>query len=137
VVFSRYLSTGNPWGVPLATGKLRILIVIASPFPPGHKNYVDVPVEVQNITSVLDKYPEQIHYEILSRPANGAVDAQAIQAELSKEDGYDILHYIGHGLWDEGKQKFCLVMEEWANGKIDPVGIPTIDIQRNRLILGA
>jgi hypothetical protein len=35
VFLSRYLQSGHPWGLPLAAGPLKVLVVISSPFPAG------------------------------------------------------------------------------------------------------
>jgi hypothetical protein len=131
VVFSRYLSTGTRWGLPLPAGPLRALIVVSSPYPPDHALYVDVDQERTAITEVLDQFSGQIQYEFLGGPAT----LEAIAAKLDEGDGFDILHYTGHGVWKPDEQTAYLVLEKPANGGVDPHGVSATEIT-DRLRLG-
>ncbi len=108
VLFSRYLSAGSAWGLPLPAGPLRALIVVSSPYPPGHRLYVDVAQERAAIKNVWDRFPGQIAPEFLEGP----VTLDAIAAKLDEGDGFDILHYTGHGLWKPDEQTAYLILEK-------------------------
>ncbi|MEA3338156.1 MAG: CHAT domain-containing protein [Chloroflexota bacterium] len=115
--FSRYLSTGAAWGLPLGAGALRTLIVVSSPYPQGHEMYVDRDAELAAITGVLDEFPQNVTYEFL----DGPVTLKRITDRLA--DGFDILHYTGHGFWDSDEQMSYLILEDPVDGGVQPSGV--------------
>ena len=116
--FSRHLSTGAAWGLPQGAGALRALIVISSPYPEGHKMYVDRDEELAAITGVLDGFPQSVIYEPLYEP----VTLETLIDKLGDGEGFDILHFTGHGQWDGNEAH--LVMEKPSAGGVSPQGVP-------------
>jgi len=106
VFFSRSLRTGQPWPLPAPAGPLRVLVAISSPFPPGSPYYVDADKEKAGVLEVLDRFPEQIQAEVIG----GAISLQQIVNAFNRGTGYDILHYVGHGVWDETAQTGALIL---------------------------
>lgn len=106
VFFSRSLRTGQPWPLPAPSGPLRVLVVISSPFPAGNPYYVDVDREKAAVLDVLERFPGQIQAEVIG----GAVSLQQIVNAFNRAPGYDILHYVGHGVWDEAAQTGALIL---------------------------
>ena len=120
VVFSRFLQTGNPWGVPIQSGVLKILVVISSPFTAGNNLYVDEAVEEKTIQEVFQSFPNQTEVEVLA----GAITLQDIANRLMQGSGFDILHYIGHGEWREDEQTGYLILsKKYDDGSIGPDGV--------------
>jgi len=119
VLFSRYLSAGSAWGLPLLPGPLRALIVVPSPYPPGHNLFVEANQERAAIEEVWRGFPGKITPEFLEGP----VTLDAIAAKLDEGDGFDILHYTGHGLWKPDEQTAYLILEKPEAGGLAPQGV--------------
>jgi hypothetical protein len=134
VFFSRYLPSGDRWGLPLSQGKLRVLIVVASPYSQDEeKLYVDVDKERQNIASILQVFPDQVDKpEFLE----GLVTPDTIRNKLLSGQGYDILHYVGHGSWDNDDQAASLIMEEKVDQAVGPVSVPCQEFVQQVLPVG-
>ncbi|PKO13325.1 MAG: hypothetical protein CVU39_19160 [Chloroflexi bacterium HGW-Chloroflexi-10] len=131
VVFSRHLQSGKPWGLPITTGRLKILIVISSPFAPGTNLYVDVAAEQQSMLDIFSQFPMEAEVEVLA----GVVSAQQIADRLIQGSGFDILHYIGHGEWREAEQTgFLILSKQYEDGSIGPDGVPAAQFTQ---LLGA
>ncbi len=127
VVFSRFLQTGQPWGVALPVGPLKLLLVISSPFPAGSNLYVDVANEQQAIQAVLDHFPGQIEMEVLA----GAISAQQLSDHLAQGSGYDLLHYVGHGEWRADEQRGYLIFsKQYEDGTWGPAGVLADELTR-------
>jgi len=127
IVFSRYLQTGQPWGLPLPAGALKVLVVISSPFRPDNPLYVNPQVERQAIADVFDPLSGQLEYEVLS----GAVTAQQIADRLNQGPGFDILHYVGHGDWREDEQTGYLILTgTYPDGSQGPAGVEATELVR-------
>lgn len=116
VFFSRYLRTGQPWGLPTVSGKFRILAVIPAPFPPGHPGYFDGSAERRALENLLAPLAGQVECDFLPGP----VTLEAIAGALASGRGYDILHYAGHGGWDDARGEACLVLEEPDGSSVRP-----------------
>ncbi len=120
VFFSRSLRTGQPWPLPAPAGPLRVLVVISSPFPPGSPYYVDVDKEKAGVLEVLERFPGQIQAEVIG----GAVSLQQIVNAFNRGPGYDILHYVGHGVWDETAQTGALILSgEQLDGSLGETAV--------------
>ncbi|MCP4165204.1 MAG: CHAT domain-containing protein [Chloroflexi bacterium] len=118
IYFSRYLSTGQPWGLPQTAGPLRVLIVISAPYPPESDLFVDKDLEVQTIIQALEQYKEEVQFEVLEGPAT----LDNIIRALDRDVGFDILHYTGHGVWNADEGVSYLILEKQAPDGIDPAG---------------
>jgi hypothetical protein len=120
------LQTGQPWGLPLPAGPIRVLVVISSPFPPENSlMYVDTQVESAQVSRVLDQFSGQVEYEILSGPLR----AQDIATRLRQGDGFDVLHFIGHGDWREAEQTGYLILSgDYADGSSGPLGVSSAEL---------
>lgn len=120
VFFSRSLRTGQPWPLPAPAGPIRVLVVISSPFPPGSPYYVDVDKEKTGVLEILERFPEQIQAEVIG----GEVSLQQIVNAFNRGPGYDVLHYVGHGVWDETTQTGALVLSgEQLDGSLGELAV--------------
>lgn len=131
IVFSRHLQSGQPWGLPLTTGHLKILVVISSPFASGTNLFVNVAAEQKDILDIFNQFPAETEVEILS----GSVSAQQIADQLIQGSGFDLLHYIGHGEWREAEQTgFLILSKQYADGNLGPDGVSAAQLTQ---LLGA
>lgn len=108
VYFSRTLRTGKPWPLPAPAGALNVLVVISSPFAEDSEFYVDVEKEKSAVRETFERFPGQIEATWLE----GKVSLQQIVNYLNAGANFDILHYVGHGAWDETAQTGSLVLTE-------------------------
>jgi hypothetical protein len=90
-------------------GALRILVASAQPVGFGHLS-IDQEVEVirRGFQPLEDAGVATV--EVLPRATPGA-----IHARLSREQ-FQVLHFIGHGVFDEATQEGCLVFEDDRGG---------------------
>ena len=110
----RYTELPQPV-VPLEiTPPLRILVVIASP---SDYDLLNVERERERITSALGEMQERgiIKVEFVE----GKSTLAALQRRLRRAD-YHVLHFIGHGDYDEQAEEGLLLMED-ARGRGRPV----------------
>jgi len=110
-VLVRYIETPYAAQPLLVQPPLRLLVVIASPI-----NYpqLDVEREKRRILQALGEREEQgiLQIDLLERAT-----WPALQNKL-RESEYHILHFIGHGGYDEDANEGVLILEdEWKRGK--------------------
>ena len=113
--FSRYLATEQPWGGAITARPIRVLAVISNPtdlqakydLPPA-----DVLVETSALRVALAPSPiqgevrgEGVSLTFLSAPITLARLEEALQ------QGYHVLHFIGHGAFNEKKQQAALYLQ--------------------------
>ncbi len=118
----RYLRAGEirPLNV---VPPLRILLVASAP--------TDLPqladnVEVLKIKDALGKLPKNnFEVEVLDERATLSNLEKALTKAREDEKPFHILHFIGHGAFDEQKKEGVLVFEDEA-GKSAPVGSETL-----------
>lgn len=124
VFFSRWLRTAKGWSAPLAAGPLRALLVISSPYPAGQL-FVDVEKEKAQIEDVFQRFGGQVEWDILS----GQVTVQQIADRLVSAPGFDILHYVGHGDWNEAEQTgYLMLTDTYPDGTRGPKGVPAAEL---------
>jgi hypothetical protein len=97
---------------PLHTDRPRVLVAIASP---KHDDLAELDTgdEIAQIEQALNNLGYPLDWELLT----GAT-FDRLQQKL--KDGYDILHYIGHGLRDDDTQAGLLAFED-DQGLLDPI----------------
>lgn len=124
VLFSRLSATSNPWGLPVDSGALRMLVVIASPFPENHPLYVNPVTEQNNLLNSLTGLKDQLDIEVLS----GTVSLPQIAQKLA-QGNFTLLHYIGHGEWREAEnQAYLLLTTTYPDGTLGPGGVSAAEI---------
>ena len=125
VFLSRYLQTGQPWGLPLPAGPLKILVVISSPFPQDSSLYVNPQVEEQAVQQVFSNFTSEVAVDVIS----GALSAQQIADRLTQGAGFDVLHYIGHGEWRAEEQAGYLILAKtYEDGSLGPSGVSAAEL---------
>jgi hypothetical protein len=110
--FSRYLPINQPWGGVITARPIRVLAVISNPSDLADKYDLprtDVELEQQTLR-------EAFHF---GREAGGAgasltflsspVTLARLEAEL--RNGYQVLHFIGHGAFDAKQQRAALYLQ--------------------------
>ena len=103
--FSRYLPTEKPWGGAIAARPIRILAIISNPSDLADK-YGLSPANVSTETSLLHAaVGSAAHLDFLSVP----ITLARLEGEL--QQGYHILHFIGHGAFNEKKQQAALYLQ--------------------------
>lgn len=125
VFLSRYLQAGQPWGLPLPAGALKVLVAISSPFPPDSNLYVDPQLEEQAVQKIFKEFPAEVAVDVLS----GQITAQQIAERLTQGAGFDVLHYVGHGEWraDEGTG-YLILSKRYDDGSLGPAGVSAKDL---------
>lgn len=124
VLFSRQNAASHPWGLSAASGALRMLVIISSPFPENHPLFVNPAVEQENLLSSLKDLKHRLEVEVFS----GAVTIQQIAQKLNS-GSYDLIHYIGHGEWRESENTaYLLLTTVYPDGSLGPGGIPAGEI---------
>jgi hypothetical protein len=113
--FSRYLATEQPWGGAIAARPIRVLAVISNPTDLKEKYDLpsaDVSVETSALRVALAPSPSQgegrgedVSLTFLPAPITLARLEEALQ------QGYHILHFIGHGAFNEKKQQAALYLQ--------------------------
>ncbi len=125
IFLSRYLQAGQPWGLPLPAGPLKILVAISSPFPQGSDLYVNPQVEEQAVQQVFSNFPSEVAVDVIS----GALSAQQIADRLTQGAGFDVLHYIGHGEWRPQEQTGYLILAKtYDDGSLGPAGVSAAEL---------
>lgn len=108
VIFSRYVESNTPIRL-MNVDSLKVLIVISDPTPESsaalNLNPIDAEYEKRLITSALDRLNYQkmnVEYDILMHAVPEEISAQL-------ENGYQVLHFIGHSTF--GKSGGKIIME--------------------------
>ena len=121
IQFSRQLDSNNPWGLPRPAGKIRVLVVISCPFSPGNPWYFDPALEEKAIATIFETMRDQVEWTVHS----GFVNEVQIVEWLNQGGGYDVLHYVGHGEWNESeKTSFLILSETDPAGSLTPARVP-------------
>jgi len=107
--FSRYLPVAAAWGRPLQTRPLRVLAVIANPDDLEDYNLpaLDVAAEravLETAFAAMDSADVQLHF--LDAPAT------LPRVEAALQEGYHVLHYVGHGMFSARRQQAALYMQD-------------------------
>jgi hypothetical protein len=125
ISITRFVSIQNP--VPKITTKppLRILIIISNPNPTQYKQ-LDVEKEKRIIKRSLKKLEKQglIQLQFLKKATLNNLD-KALRRKV------DIIHFIGHGSYEESLGGGCLVFEE-ENGGYNLVNIDRLSLLLER-----
>jgi hypothetical protein len=139
--FSRYISLETSKPDPISTEPIRILFAIANPENLTRYNLspVAIETEVNNMLDVLAAHPLADHLQITLMPGRTGLTGDLRMAweleggqilddlptsldnliqELSRGEGYHILHYLGHGTLQRGHAG--LLMED-ARGQTRPI----------------
>ncbi len=120
VIFSRYLSSNEPWGEPIARRPIRVLVIVSDPVDLGPGNAWPhlIPVGKEEYRRDLESrfYPlystGQIDYRFLE-------PASAEQLHTALQDGYDVVMYFGHGVYHpSGGGWLLLEDDETGEGRL-------------------
>jgi hypothetical protein len=135
--FSRHLVGRSPPGRPILQRPIRILVAVASPDGLAERRLspVDVTVEWQTLNSALAGL--EVELELFPRPGSGFVTrtregepvtigsapqpCTLAALELALRTGrYHVLHFIGHGAYDEQDSQAALYMAD-ENNRVERV----------------
>jgi Tol biopolymer transport system component len=119
----RYMDLAQAAAPLSVTPPLRVLTVVSS--PAGYPA-LDVEKEWDNVNQALRAMVEQgrVAVERLETPT-----LEALQQRLRRAD-YHVLHFIGHGTFDDKREDGVLLFEDLA-GKGDPVGAESLGVLLN------
>jgi len=109
--FSRYIAGQGPIGLPILKRPIKILVAISNPNNlDRYKNLVpiDVDKEWQLLQEVTQDIPD-IEIDQLPQPCTLS------DLEERLRQGYHILHFVGHGLFNRRSQTAALVMADRNN----------------------
>ena len=124
IFLSRYLSPpGAGWRTPLGAGPLRMLAVIANPYPEGHQRHFDGDAAWRAIADAVAPYADRV---ILQR-MEGPITLERLIQALAEGD-FHILHLTGHGVWDEQDGRAHLILEQEQDGRILPDKLAAEDL---------
>ncbi len=113
--FSRYLAVSKEWGQPITARPLRVLAAISNPLDLPTK-YPDLPAADVDLEAQTLRTAIGVSAELIFLPAPITLDR--LEAELRK--GYHVLHFIGHGAFNEKKQQAALYLQD-ADGNAQRV----------------
>ncbi len=110
--FSRYLPVAMPWGGLVEDRPIRVLVAIASPDD----------IEAQYSLAALDVAAERAALEAAFADAGpDNLEATFLESPLTLEqleealrDGYQVLHYLGHGSYSPRRQQATLYLQDDA-----------------------
>ena len=100
VIFSRYLSSNEPWGEPIGRRPIRLLIVVSDPVDLGPGQAWPHLIRVGK-----EDYRRDLQSRFYPLYSTGQVDyhflepASAEQLHSALQDGYDAIMYFGHGIY--------------------------------------
>lgn len=107
--FSRYLPTESLWGQPLETYPIRVLVLISNPTDLRQRDLLplDVAAERANLERAFAGVSkDMLQMDFLEAP----VTLNALGAAL--QEGYHIMHYIGHGVMSKQSRQAALLMQD-------------------------
>ena len=108
--FSRYLPVSEPWGGAVEERPIRVLAVTSN--PNDLEDYYNLsPLDVELEQSALEKVffaldEDEIQLDFLAAP----VTLERLETAL--HEGYHILHYVGHGIFNKRRQQAALYMQD-------------------------
>jgi CHAT domain-containing protein len=110
--FSRYLPVDLPWSDPIKERPIRVLVVISNPDDLESRHNLarlDVELEQKSLQKAFAAMePDQLQPEFLEAP----VTPKRLQSEL--RNGYHVLHFVGHGVFDTRRKQAALYMQDMA-----------------------
>ncbi len=119
--FSRYLPVALPWGGLVAERPLRVLAVLADgdDLETAYSlPRLDLETERRILDETLGAQPDLFRLEYLDSPAT----PERLEAKL--REGYHILHFVGHGMFNVRRQQAVLYMQnEAGHTRIVPEGV--------------
>jgi len=109
--FSRYLPLSIPWGQAVTERPLRVLVAISNPHDLTRYSLapLDVAKEKQMLEQALEKLAhEQVALSFLEPPVT------LTRLEAAVREGYHILHYLGHGSFNQRQRQAALYLQDEA-----------------------
>lgn len=105
--FSRYLPIALPWGGAVDERPIRVLVAISNPADLARYKLapLDVAQERQTLEAALAAL-EDIAVTFLDPP----ITPEKLEDAL--REGYHILHYLGHGAYNAGREQAALFLED-------------------------
>lgn len=104
--FSRYLPVSAAWGQPVQTRPLRVLAVIANPEDLEDYNLAPLDVTAERAALEAALAESTVHLRVMEPPVTLA------RIEAALQEGYHILHYVGHGMFSARRQQAALYMQD-------------------------
>ena len=116
IFLARFLAPqGVGWQTPWGSGPLRMLVVIANPYPPGHQRHFDAQAAWESLEEALQPYGDRVMVRHMEAPITADRIVQALA-----QTPYHILHFMGHGIWDEQSGQASLILATEQDGTILP-----------------
>ncbi|MCD4738843.1 MAG: CHAT domain-containing protein [Anaerolineae bacterium] len=108
--FSRYLPIALPWGGGVAARPLRVLALISNPAD-LESQYELAPLDVVQEREILERAfaqlgPDEVTLDFLAAP----VTLERLETAL--REGYHLLHYVGHGAFNQRRERAVLFMQD-------------------------
>ncbi len=108
--FSRYLPVSESWGGVVEERPIRVLAVISNP-DDLEDFYNLAPLDVEVEQSILDQAfftldGDDIQLDFLQAP----VTLERLEEKM--HEGYHVLHYVGHGVFNKKQQRAALYMQD-------------------------
>lgn len=105
--FSRYLPIALPWGGAVEERPIRVLVAISNPADLARYKLapLDVEQERQTLQTALSALSD-LSISFLDPP----ITLEKLEAAL--REGYHILHYLGHGAYNVGRQQAALFLQD-------------------------
>ena len=114
--FLRYLPVPHPWGSTVRRRPLRVLVVLSNPadLDRHNKSLLDVELERRILKETFAKLPPgKAHVRFLPPPVTlERLEQELRQGARRSADGYHVLHYLGHGAFDERSGRAVLYLED-------------------------
>ncbi|MBN1876695.1 MAG: CHAT domain-containing protein [Anaerolineae bacterium] len=110
--FSRYLPIALPWGGAVEERPIRVLVAISNPGDLTAKYklaQLDIELERETLEVILkDLDSNTIAMDFLDPPVTLA------RIEAALREGYHVLHYLGHGAFNQRRKQAALYLEDDA-----------------------
>ena len=124
IFLARYLAPPTAgWQTPLGAGPLRMLVVISNPYPPDHPRHFNDEAAWRVLADATAPFADRVTLDRLEGPVTAAAIAQALA-----QNAYHILHFTGHGVWDEESGRAHLILAREEQGRILPDKVAAEDL---------
>ena len=121
--FSRFLPIFLPWSGPVEERPIRVLVAISNPDDLGtlQQAPVDVDLERKTLLDALgDVDPGELELDFLETLVTLERLEETLRGSAQGGGGYHVLHYVGHGIYNEPRGQAFLYMQS-EDGNTDPV----------------
>ena len=123
IFLSRFLPSDAAWQTPLGRGPLRMLVVISNPYPEGHPRHFHGDAAWEALAMAVAPFADRVMLDRMEGP----ITVERLARTLAQGE-YHILHYTGHGAWDESQGRAFLILEREENGRVLPDQVAAEDL---------